>query len=257
VIQQQLYYEIPLNERMRSFLRAEYLINALKHDYTQISAHDSKRTLNLVIALYRFLDQTDLKQQLLQSIEQYANGLKRLLHTPEVNLNTLNQVLDNLNSSISKLSATHTQFEKLLQENPILSQLSGRNFDGMSPSFDLPEVYLWMHLDTKTKQSFLDSVLEPLGPIIQSLDQFLSLTRQCSITQDAKATSGIYKKHTKNLNNLQLIGVSYPLDLGVYPKVSANKQCLNISFYELSLKQHTRNRTAQDIPFQLTYCNLS
>lgn len=246
------YYEFPLNERMRCFLRTESLISCLKYDYAQENYWDNQRSLMTVISLYRFLDQADLKKQLLQAIESYANGLKRLLHTPNVDLTALNRVLEDLDKNIKTLSQTHTQFEKLLQENPILSQYAARQFSAMTPSFDLPELHHWLNLNTKNKQLFLDKILTPLGPIIQSLTHFLNLVRQGAKTQILEAPQGMYKKQAKPSVDLQMIGIGIDKNLGLYPKISANRQCVNISFYEFNLTQTLRPKACDLVPFELT-----
>lgn len=254
---QPLQFEIPLNEQCRSFLRAESLISILKHDYSQANPWDSARALGTVVSLYRYIDQADLKQQLLQALDNYIHRLKRLLHTPKVDLQALNQVLESLSGVSKNLGSTHTQFEKILQESALLSQFAGRQITGMTPSFDIPECHFWTHQSLKSKQQFLDSILEPLGPIIQALDQFLNLTRQCALTQQFEAKSGVYKKQYQPTQDIQLINIEVNSDAKVFPRVSANKQCVHIAFYEFDAEHKANIKTQQDIPFYLTSYSLS
>ena len=65
-----VYYEQPLNERMRSFLRLEHLFKQAAYTFRGYSIWDSRSTLNSLTSILEILSRNDLKTDLLKELER-------------------------------------------------------------------------------------------------------------------------------------------------------------------------------------------
>ena len=60
-----IYYEQPVNERMRNFLRLEHLFKQSAYTLRGYSIWDSRSTLNSITSILDLLSRNDLKTELL------------------------------------------------------------------------------------------------------------------------------------------------------------------------------------------------
>ena len=73
-----IYYEQPLNERMRSFLRLEHLFKQASYTLRGYSIWDSRSTLTSITTILDILSRNDLKTGLLKELERHEKTLSAL-----------------------------------------------------------------------------------------------------------------------------------------------------------------------------------
>lgn len=254
--QQYIEFEHPLNERMRTFLRAEHLFQLTKYRFKNLnSPWDSRDCLANAIELYNLIERTEFRSELLKELERHINGLQRLVKTPAVDHQALNKVLRELEHSADVLRNHATKQGYFPKDSEILNALRQRlMIPGGTCSFDIPSFYYWLHLPTKIQQNNIAQWIEMLEPLDKTLSLVLDLTRQSSLPTKEMAVGGTFQKALNAQNSCQLLRLNLRLDSGVYPEISANKYRVNIRFLQAVFDQSKPLVSTQDIPFELTCC---
>ena len=100
-----ILYEQPLNERIRSFLRLEYLFQQAAHHLACQSEWDSRATLACVLEILEIFGNSNLKSEVLKELERHITSLKRHEQNPEVDHSQLSGLLDSINSHVESVRA--------------------------------------------------------------------------------------------------------------------------------------------------------
>ena len=98
-----IIYEQPLNERIRIFLRLEFLFAQAAHHLRGTSQWDSRSTLNSMLDILSIFGRTDLKTEVLKELERHSATLTRLQLNPDIDRTRLDQVLKELEGLSNKL----------------------------------------------------------------------------------------------------------------------------------------------------------
>ena len=70
-------YEQPLNERIRTFLRLEYLFNQAAYHLKRGSEWDSRAILQCILEILAIFENTNLKSEVFKELERHSINLKR------------------------------------------------------------------------------------------------------------------------------------------------------------------------------------
>ncbi len=252
--QQTLTFEHPLTERIRTFLRAEFLFQAAKHRFNSLENHwDARDCISNIIEVYNLVERTEFRSELAKELEKHTNGLQRLAKTPSVDFKALDKVLRDLEKSAEVLKTYSAKQGIFPQNSELLNGVRQRlTIPGGTCSFDLPAFHYWLNLPAKTRQSSLNQWIETLDPLEKALSLVLELTRQSSIPTKETANAGTFQKTLSQQATCQLIRVRLRSDIGVFPEISANKHRVNIRFLTANFEQGKHALSSQDIPFELT-----
>src|ERR1700679_1097108 len=100
VTQSFLTFEHPLNERIRTFLRAEYLFELAKYRFNNAAnTWDARDCVGTIIKLYNLIERTEFRSELIKELERNINNLQRLGKTPAIDHRALDKVLKDLERS--------------------------------------------------------------------------------------------------------------------------------------------------------------
>ena len=98
-----LTFEYPLNERIRTFLRLEYLFEKVAHFLLQEDPWMSRMAVEGILDILTITTRGDIKTELLKELERNTNALNRMQRELEVDLKTLEKTLGDLRKAISEL----------------------------------------------------------------------------------------------------------------------------------------------------------
>ncbi|MBS0289184.1 MAG: cell division protein ZapD [Proteobacteria bacterium] len=252
--QQTLTYEHPLTERLRTFLRAEYLFQVAKYRFSNLtSIWDARDCVANIIEVYNLVERTEFRSELSKELERHTNGLQRLAKTPSVDHKALDKVLRDLEKSADVVKSYSAKQGIFPQHSELLNGVRQRlMIPGGTCSFDLPAFHYWLNLPPKTRQSSLNQWMEILDPLDKALNLVLELTRQSSVPTKETAHAGTFQKTLSQQSTCQLIRVRVRSDIGVFPEISANKHRVNIRFLFANFEQGKPALSSHDIPFELT-----
>lgn len=241
------YFEHPLNEKTRIYLRVEALLNQL-----DVAAQFSDDMQHLIFYrslfdLLEIFEQIQLKSELAKDIEKQRLAYRSWLNVEGVDQEMLQNVLNEVDTVHSDLMGAE-RFGQSLKEDRFLSAIRQRfNLPGGSCCFDLPALHHWLHLPMNKKQSDANQWLSTLRPLAEALKLWLKLTRETGHFRAILANAGFYQSDADEANILRL---EIPMQFGVYPMISGHKNRFAIKFIEFESGQ----ASVANVEFQLAVC---
>ncbi len=241
------YFEHPLNEKTRIYLRVEALLHQL-----DVSSRfsDDLQHLNFFRGLFDLLEifeQIQLKSELAKDIEKQRLTYRTWLNVDGVDQDMLKSILQEVDQAHSELMSAE-RFGQSLKEDRFLSAIRQRfNLPGGSCCFDLPALHHWLHLPCEHKQQDARNWLESLSSLSNALKLWLRLTRETGHFQTRVAHNAFFQSDAEEANILRL---NIPMHYSVYPMISGHKNRFAIKFIEF---QNGQAYTG-DVEFKLAVC---
>lgn len=249
-------FEQPLNERMRTLLRLEFLFSQHAHHARDTTSFGLRARLGALLDLLTVMSRSDLKKEIVKELQEQQEALRRMESRPGVDSARLSEVLAELRSVVSRLQPTLTQFSgSALRENEFLISVYNRiSIPGGSCGFDLPAYHYWLSQPVEMAQADLDAWFSLVAPFADGVALYLRLLRGSVEPLSAVAQDGVYVHQPQG--PCTLLRVLLPRSAGVYPEISAGAHRFTIRFMSFP---GARQRTAQAqgaLPFQLQCCVL-
>lgn len=249
-----VYYEQPLQELVRLFLRLEFLFSIINQSMPGKRVVDSHTALIAMVNTLHLLDRPDLRSKLTKELHRYSTNLARLRELPNIEQQKLTQVLAELENIAESLSKSHGKFGQKLRENEFLTMLRQRL---ISPAgiyhFDIPAYQLWLHSPTADRQADLQTWHQQFADLELTCNLLLQLIRESSIPHKIVAKKGFYQATLDPQISCQMIRVSLPKESGIYPEISASRHGLTIRFLQIATHQRP-TQIMEDVPAEVTYC---
>jgi len=249
-------YEFPLNEKVRTMLRLEELFARMAHFTGNGQYMDHHAALLTLFEILEVACRADLKSELLQELERQKRALASLHNNPEIAEDVLEAVLEDLDRASADLHATTGKIGQRLRENEWLMGIKQRaSMPGGTCEFDLPSYHYWQQQDASLRRESLQTWLAPLLPINAAIKIILRLIRESGKTYHFTAHHGAFQQ-MQGGRVAQMLRVSLDNGQACTPEVSANKYALNIRFIVADYGAKS-TQADHDVPFDLTFCNLS
>lgn len=252
---QKITYELPLNERVRTLLRLEFLFLQARHTLDGGSALDSRATLACILDILTVSGRTDLKSEALKELERHAATLGLLDKVAGVDLAALGLILDQLDNLIDRFHAMSGQPGQALRQNEFLNSIKQRSgIPGGLCDFDLPAYHFWLQQPEEQRISDLRQWLGSMDTLRLSIELILRLLRESAFPKPEVALGGFYQKSLDADNPCcQLVRVFVPAQSRYYAEISGGKQRFTVRFMEPVTGGRAVQAT-EDIEFELTCC---
>ncbi|EGF11899.1 TPA: cell division protein ZapD [Neisseria bacilliformis] len=240
-------FEHPLSERVRNFLRIEYLF---KRFQDEISCHHSAWAHHLALStLFDIMEsaaRAELKLDILQELERQKQMVAQS-RTQE----SAQMLQEDLKQVAQGLLGIQQKFGQHLRENEWLMALKQRMLvpGGTSP-FDLPSYYYWQQRPYEERRADLQKWIRTLMPTYDAISVLLRILRQNSWEVSCTAKHGNYQ-HASLAQNIHLLSIEVGKDQRVMPEVSANKYFTHIRFLAISEERPRGPQVDKDIPFKM------
>ena len=251
-----IFYEQPLNERIRSFLRLEHLFRQAAYTLRGYSIWDSRSTLTSITSILDILARNDLKTELLKELERQDKTLSALSDLAGVDKKQLNNILKQIETSQQNILEFNGQLGQNIRDHELLNSLRQRSsIVGGTCDFDIPYLHYWLQQPPEYRIEKLENWLEQLEIISHPISLILDITRESSSPQNITAEKGFFQQNIDNNAPVQLIRVGLNRDSEYFPEISAGKQRFSIRFM-LSQDERRPVQSSDDINFQLVCCSL-
>ena len=251
-----IFYEQPLNERMRSFLRLEHLFKQAAYTLRGYSIWDSRSTLTSITSILDILSRNDLKTELLKELERQDKTLSALADLPGVDKVQLSNVLKQIQSAQQNILNYSGQLGQNIRDHELLSSLRQRSsIVGGTCDFDIPYLHYWLQQPPEYRIEKLEYWIEMLEIISHPISLILDITRESSSATSVTADSGFYQQNIDSNAPVQLIRVGLDRESEYFPEISAGKQRFSIRFM-LPQDENRPIQSTDDIGFQLICCAL-
>jgi len=243
-----ILFEHPLNEKMRTWLRIEFLLQQLQ-TCRHISDHTSALTFFRNVAdLLDVFERGELRTDILKELERQQQKLRAWAEVPGVDMELVNQLRDKLKRNATTLMAA-PRMGQLLREDRLIGLVRQRlSIPGGCCSFDLPTLHIWLHVDQAQRDQQVASWLESLDPLRNALIQILDLIRQSGIFRHQTSLNGFFQD---NAEGSDLLRLQLTLEDSLYPQVSGHKTRYAIRFLPLDSE---RGDVPARLDFELACC---
>lgn len=250
-----IVYEQPLNERIRTFLRLEFLFQQVRSHLFRHSAWDSRAAINTLFDIVNVFSRSDLKTEIMKELERQAGFLERLAANPQVDKSRLEDILNDMDVLIDRLHTTNNQaFE--LRGNELLNSIKQRSsIAGGCCDFDLPAYHLWLSQPEEKRIIDIQKWLEPFEAIQEAIKLIMRLIRESAQPSNEIAEGGFFQTSLEPNSITQLIRVTLDADAPYYAEISGGKHRITIRFMEPYVYERPK-QTNQNIAFKLYCCTL-
>lgn len=250
-----ILYEQPLNERIRTFLRLEYLFKQAAHHLERDTEWDSRATLTCILDILAVFGNTNLKSEVLKELERHAANLKRHERTPNIDHIQLHNLLDKIMAHMDSMHQINGQIAGELKNSEFLLSIRQRSaIPGGTCDFDLPAFHYWLNQPASVCTRDLAHWLSNFDEIGQSIQLILSLTRDSTPMKPTLAEGGIFQRTLDPNLPFQLVRVALPAELPYYAELSGGRHRFTARFLQFSIEGDRSQQTHQDVEFDLACC---
>ena len=251
------YYEQPLNERIRSFLRLEKLFKRYFIHLQHGTIWDHPIAIQSINDLIAFTTRSDIKLEALKELERQHIKLERLSKRPQIDHAQLDALLSKQNNIIAKLQSTSGQSGQELQSIELLNAIRQKNsVPGSICDFDLPAYRYWLTRPEIERKQHLEEWFAPFDMLSTAVSLILDVLRQSTIDTNEVAQSGFFQKSLDSNQVVQLLRIHVDEGALYFPEISAGKHRFSIRFLSNEEPQQRPEQYKDDINFKLSMCNI-
>jgi cell division protein ZapD len=250
-----LIFEQPLNERMRTFLRLDYLYNQALYHNEKASQWGSRAAVASLIDILAITTRGDVRSEVLKEIERHVAQLSDFENKAGVDGSRLRALINNLARLRSALSAAGSAYVQPLRDSEFLAAIKHRSaIPGGTCEFDLPDFFFWLNQDAGSRTQAFNEWLALLRPLCDAVAEVLWLTRQNGRSRKEVAVGGVFTINFERDTPLQLLRICLPADAGIFPEISGSHHRCSVRFLRWNGLASRPSQAEGDTSFQLITC---
>lgn len=250
-----IVYEQPLNERMRTFLRLEFLYTQATYHSESPNSWSARAAVSSLLEILAITARGDSRSDVLKELERHVNVLKEYQTKIGVDPSRLKSVMSNLVKLRNDLSTIGGNYMGPLRDSEFLSAVKHRSaIPGGTCDFDLPDYSYWLNRPAEVRSAEFAGWLALIRPLCDSIAELLWLTRQDAKRKSELAVGGIFQLQFDRENPCQLVRVTLPADAGLFPEISGSQHRCTIRFLNWLDATSRPAHVDVDVPFLLTCC---
>ncbi len=250
-----LIFEQPLNERMRTFLRLDFLYNQALYHNEMASQWGSRAAVSALIDILAVIARGDIRSDALKELERQLAALGEFQLKPGVDQSRLKTLIANLTRLRTDLMNSGIACLQPLRDSEFLNAIKHRSgIPGGTCEFDLPDYLYWLFQPDELRMRNFNQWLALLRPLCDAVSELIWLTRQNGRTRQETAEGGNFTITFDRDNPLQLLRISLPASAGLYPEVSGSHHRCNVRFLSWKGLSERATQPGADVRFLLTCC---
>jgi cell division protein ZapD len=250
-----LKFEQPLTERMRTFLRVEFLYEQALFHVDEPTEFSARAAVAALLEVLTILGRGDVRSDVNKELERHADMLDRYRSQPGVDPARLGGLIDNIDDLRQQLADAGPQAINPLKECDFLTMIRHRSaIPGGTCMFDLPDYGYWLHLPAAERRRQLDDWMSRIKPICDAVAEVLWLTREATEARPQVAPGGLYQHAFDRNEQASLVRVLLPVAGGIFPEVSAGQHRFTIRFVRWRGVETRPVQVNQDVRFDLAIC---
>ncbi len=248
-------YEQPINERMRTFMRVEFLYQQMLYNSELEADWATRAATSSLLEIMAILTRGDVRSDVHKELDRQIEILQRFQSQPEVDARRLEAVIASLAASRGELNEAGTHFLQPLKDCEFLSSIKHRSaIPGGTCEFDLPEYSHWLRQPFARRQQDILDWLGVIRPVCDAVIELLWLIRESAQPIDKVAINGMYQHGMQKDTSCRLLRVSLPDNSQLYPEISGSQHRFTIRFLEWSTIASRAVQTGRDVKFRISIC---
>jgi cell division protein ZapD len=248
-------YEQPLNERMRTFMRLEFLYQQLLYHFELEADWATRAATSGLLDIVAILMRGDVRSDVFKELDRQIEALQRFKSEPAVDKKRLDTLIHNLADSRNGVNAIGPAFLQPLKDSEFLNAFKHRsNIPGGTCEFDLPVYSHWLRYPYERRARDLSQWIDAIRPVCDAVVELLWLTRESAEAKPKTAINGMYQYNVQKGAHCRLLRVSLPEGSSLFPEISAHQHRFTIRFLEWSSVDSRAVQTGHDVEFHLSIC---
>ncbi len=249
------HYEQPLSERMRTFLRLEFLYQQLLYNLEQDANWATRATIATLLDILAILSRGDVRSDVHKELDHQLGELQQYQSQPGVDDGRLRNLIDTLSTSREDLNRIGTSYLQTLKDCELLNAIKHRSsIPGGTCEFDLPEYSHWLRQPHARRSEDMDQWLQAVRPVCDAVSELLWLIRESAQPKEKLAINGMYQHSMQKDANCRLLRVSIASGNSLFPEISGSQHRFTVRFLEWSTIDARAVQTGHDVTFQLSIC---
>lgn len=251
----QIIYEQPLNERIRTFLRLEFLFARVDSALQGNSELENRNAIDGLLNILSVFERSDLKSEIIKELERLITNLSALENVPGVDSQALDELLAELDQSMDALHLKKSAIGQSLKENDFLYSIRQRSsIAGGTCDFDLPTYHFWLqHTADEQRMKQLQAWLSQFTVARSAINMSLRLIRGSTGFLPTSAEAGFFQRSLDSNQPNQLIRVKLPSSADYFPEISGGKHRFTVRFMQFDISQRPQQINST-IDFSLSCC---
>jgi len=250
-----LVFEQPLNERMRTFLRLDFLYSQALHHNETGSQWGTRAAVTSLIDILAIITRSDVRSDALKELERQLTALGEFQSKPGVDVNRLKTLIGNLTRLRTELLSAGVANLQPLKDSDFLNAIRHRSsIPGGTCEFDLPDYLYWLSQPDEARVKAFNQWLTVLRPLCDAVSELIWLIRQNGRTRQETAQGGNFTITFERENPLQMLRIALPASMGLYPEVSGSHHRCNVRFLSWKGLSERPTQAESDVKFLLTCC---
>ncbi|SHF73496.1 cell division protein ZapD [Lampropedia hyalina DSM 16112] len=228
-----ILYEYPFNERIRVYLRLEYLLQRLQLLLERSNPIDHHYALQTLFETAEVAARADLKAGLFKDLERHKSILQPYLDNPEADQAVLERIIGKIDACVDGLTAMPGKPGQEILDNEWLTAVRNRMaISGGTGTFDLPFYHYWQNLAATTRLQNLEEWTSSLVVLADTVFLLLKLVRDSGNTRRVAAHNGQFQQNLPANRNFQLLRLWLQPGIAVVPEISVNQLLVSVRFLE-------------------------
>jgi cell division protein ZapD len=213
-------YEQPLSERMRTFLRLEFLYQQMLYNSEREADWATRATISTLLEILAILSRGDVRSD----VHKELDLLQQFQSQPGVDSGRLDTLIHNLAASRNELSHIGTAYLQPLKDSEFLNAIKHRSaIPGGTCEFDLPEYNHWLRQPFARRQQDMEGWSGSIRPVCDAVTELMWLIRESAEPKEKMAINGMYQHSMQKDNNCRLLRVSLAGDSSLFPEISGSQ----------------------------------
>lgn len=248
-------FEQPLTERMRTFLRVEFLYQQALFHADDRADFSTRAAVASLLEILSIVGRGDVRADVLKELDRHAEMLQQFSRRPGVDASRCRSLLDDIAALKTRMSSIGAKFAAPLKECDFLTAIKHRSsIPGGTCMFDLPDYGYWLNLPYSERSAHLNYWLDQLRPLCDSIDEVLWLVREATVPVERTAAQGLYHHHLDRNEHHHLVRVEVPRTARIFPEISAGQHRVTIRFLAWQDVDTRPKPVDQDVVFSLSLC---
>ena len=248
-------FEQPLNERMRTFLRLDFLYAQAVYHNERATQWGSRAAVDSLLDILAITMRGDVRSDVLKELERHVALLGEFQNRPGIDATRLASLLANLTRLRSDLAGAGAGWLQPLRDSEFLAAVKHRSaIPGGTCEFDLPDYYFWLNQPGEARVEAFGRWLALLRPLCDAIAELLWLTRQNGRAREEIARGGVFNVTFDRDTPYQLLRITLRSDAPLFPEISGSHYRCSMRFLEWQGLETRPRQSEADVPFQLTCC---
>lgn len=248
-----ILYEHPFNERIRTYLRLEYLLERFEQLLLRSSEIDHHFALTTLFEIVDVGGRSDLKSDILKELDRHKQLFTSYRGNPSVSEDVLDELLQKIDKCLSGFNTIGSRIGHCVSDNDFLSSLRNRvAIPGGTCAFDLPSYHAWKQTDPDARRQDILKWSEPLKTLNDSVVLLMRLLRESGAAQRVVANNGQFQQALPQ-GRFQLMRVFIDPSLGLVPEISGNRMMVWVRLIHQNWEGKTQAAT-ENAEFEIELC---